>query len=366
MRKFPCIIASLACLVSMPCHAENAQGADGAPPELQNQGDAFVNSATDFSWTLDVSTDKSSTTVGYGGYLVTGSSGAGNHSTDMTWAVNAELPIGGKDNLAASSTLDRLNTGPKLSVSVNLMVSPKLRDLTETASFNDLMDAARRKCKEEVGEQDLSAADAAQQLDICTNAANTPQFVKKYLPSGRLAMNRLLFQGYWEFGLEGSIGTDEFDFVTPGTFAKDAQRLTGWSVKGSIGYSPSDGVSALRFGVEFQRAPEELDKGIVCKAVVVSPSDDCSFSLSRAPRLEDSLIIRSEYRRFFPFSDYNGGIGIAVTGSYDALGNEWGFEFPVYLEIPGTTAILPGITFGYTSKKDKLTVGVFLKTAFSF
>ena len=179
-------------------------------------------------------------------------------------------------------------------------------------------------------------------------------------------MNRAVYPGYWSFGLQGSVGSEKFEFVTPGTLLEGDRRMTSYAATLGIGYYLPDAVTAIKFAAEYSSGPESLDKAVVCKSVVVTPADDCKFALPRAPIREDSLILRGEIRRFFPFSNGKGGIGAAITGSVDTLTGDHAFELPIYLSLPGSSPVLPGLVFGYNSEDDKFTAGLFLKTSFKF
>lgn len=327
--------------------------------ELQNQGGDFIDATTGFDFTIEVDADKSSTVIGYGGYV--GSPGGNAGGTDLTWSLSAEFPVGGKDNLASSDTLDRLSGGPKVSLAFNFLFSGSDSFALDNYKFRELNREALAACRAETGPDKPTEQQ-------CQSGYELPNedFIRTHLPQAELRMNRIVLGGYSTLGIEASIGTEKFDFVTPGTLAESSKRHVTWSVGAGFAHYPDDAVSAIKFDAEYSRAPEELSEAVVCKTVIVTPADDCVNALSRAPVLEDALTLKGEYRRFFPFRNGKGGIGAALTAGYDVLSDDWQAELPIYFSIPGKSAILPGITVGYKSKDDKVTVGLFLKTAFSF
>jgi hypothetical protein len=349
MKRTSMLAAIAVALVSSPSLGQ----------ELQNQGGDFVDATSGVDLSLEVDAEESSTVISYGGYL--GATG----TSDLTWSVSAEFPIGGKDNLLSADTLDSLSGGPKLSFALNFLLGGDGDFATNTYKFNALNRRAYDAC---MAKRDATESAVVDQTEACKRGLSYPNedFVRNNLPGAELELNRLTLGGYSTLGIEGSLGTAKSDFVTPGTLAEGSKRHTTWSLTGSFAYFGSDAVSAYKLAVEFSREPEELDKSIICKTVIVNPADDCISAFSRAPNLESSLVFKGEVRRFFPFSNGKGGIGAALTGGYDVLQDRWEVELPIYFAIPGKSPVLPGLSFGYNSADDKFAFGVFLKTAFKF
>lgn len=337
--------------------------------ERDSQSDTFVDAGRGFDATIEIAEEESSAAFKLSGWMVKPPPDAGQR-VDLTWSVGAEYPIGGADNILDDATLDRLAGGPKLSIAINALMFETGSLRPDIPEFIRIMGQAREACIEKQRDAmrngTLTEAAGQKELAYCATADPDPDFVRENLPSARLQMNRALNSGYWSFGLKGSIGSDKYDFVTPGSLTSGDQRLTAYSATLGIGYYLPDAVTAIKFAAEYSSGVEDLDKQVVCKTVIVTPADDCKFALPRAPGREDSLVLRGEIRRFFPFSNGKGGIGTALTGSVDTLSGDFGIELPIYLSLPGDTPILPGITFKYNSDDDDLSVGLFLRTVFKF
>ena len=329
--------------------------------ERDCQSEAFVDAGRGFDATIDVSEDESITTFKLSGWLAPNSANGGSRN-DLTWSIAAAYPIGGADDITDSSVLDRLRGGPKLSVAINLLSYQGGGAKLESSEFQRVFAEAKEACRLKAQSGEAGAPTAAE----CDAARPSERFVTTYRPNAELRMNRALYSGYWSFGLQGSIGSDKYDFVTPGTLAAGERRMTAYAATLGIGYYLPDAVTAIKFAAEYSSGAEDLDKQVVCKTVVVTPADDCKFALPRAPGREEALVLRGEVRRFFPFSNGKGGIGAALTGSVDTLSGDYGVELPIYLSLPGDTPVLPGITFKYNSDEDDFSVGIFLKTVFKF
>ena len=358
--------------------------------DLDNQDQAFVETPHGLDLSLDVSEDESKAVVGYGGWIIgTENVDSDGPRIDMTWGISAEYPVGGKDNLAKSATLDKLVAMPTFSAKFGFVGfqndEPNFGDRRMVA----LVAEAELNCKTLVtrayaaGEltpapedtpagkdpQAIASTLRDKQLKGCTWGPlhKDTQWIAARLPANRLAaLNSASSPGFWTLGIEGSIGHKKYDFVVPGTFAEDKQRLTAWSINSSFAWYPANGYPALKTGLEFSRAPEDLKAGVVCKTVVITPADDCKNALSRAPKLEDSLVLRFEVRRFWPFANGKGGIGAALTTSTNLLKDEWGVEVPVFFNFGDSVPVMPGVSIGYTSEEDDITFGVFAKTSFKF
>ena len=276
----------------------------------------------------------------------------------LGWKLAIDVPIGGTDDLLDRATLDKLGEGTKLSGAITFLSYKSDPGKIGSPEFMAVMDLAAQACR--------AKAKTDKDLAACNYYGPSPSFITTNFPSAQLAMQRALFSGYWSGRLKGSVSFKSYDWISAGTLAKNNSKPTGYSATAWLVYYPSDAVSAWKFESEYASAPEQADEVIICKTVVVTPNDDCVKAAPSAPTRKDSLIVRGEYRRYFPFSSGKGGIGAAVTGSLDTLSGDYSFEVPVYFTLPQTTDVLPGIKFGYRSKKDDFTVSLFIKTSFGF
>lgn len=339
--------------------AQTGPAVPASPPVASGRDDDPTQGV---SFALDIADDEAKAQIAVSGYLTSPRSSPepGQARTDWMWKLAVSTPVSGsEDNLLEQATLDKLGNGTKISGQISLLNYRFERDRLGSKAFLDLMDRAAAKCIE-------NAKGDTAKVQSCKDAFPAENFVLTHTPSARLAMNRSLYSGFFAAGLKGSVSFDRFDFVTPGTLAENTSKQTGYSATLWGTYYPSDGVSAWKVEAEYSDAAEGADEEIICKAVVVVPNDDCTKAAPVGPTRKEALVLRGEYRRYFPFGSGKGGIGASLTGSVDTLSGDYGFELPVYFTIPGVDAVAPGIKVGYASKEKDWTVGLFIKTAFSF
>lgn len=362
-RPFFILILSLSSAISAPAIAFQE-----APPSPSGR---FDNPLKGFDLALDISDEESKAQLNVGGYIIPPpklqKSDSANEKdqlpivvrNDLTWKAGIEVPVGGGDNILDDATLDALGDGPKLSGSVSVLSYSFDPNVLSSRKFGVLMERARKACVKQ-------AKGNAAEIKYCEEADRAENFILTYLPSARLALNRIAFRGYSSYSLRGSIGIDRFKFVTPLTLDKNKKTRASYSFAATAVYYPSDGVSAWKLETEYANAYEAEDETILCKAIIADSTKDCVKAVGVAPDKKETLILRGEYRRFFPFANGKGGIGMALTSSLDTLSDDVGFELPVYLSLPTDTPVAPGIKFGYTTEKKDFTVSLFLKTAFNF
>lgn len=345
-------------LSAMPA-AALAQSDPSPPPAASQRSDDPLSG---ISLSLDVAEEESKGSVSIAGYFIKptlNEMSTPGRRTAIGWKLGVEVPIGGSDDVLESATLDKLGDGTKLSGSITFMSYSTDPLRVDSGPFGDLMEHAKKRCE-------ADAKRAGTDPSACKYIGNSPDYIRKHDPSSVLAMNRVLYGGFWTAGLKGSVSLKRYSWVSAGTLDKNTASPSGYSATLYGVYYPSDAVSAWKMEAEYSSAPKQTDPEIICKAVIANPNTDCVSAPANAPTREDALVFRGEYRRFFPFGGGKGGIGVALTGSVDVLTGDYGIEVPVYLSIPGTSAIAPGLKFGYASKDDEFGVSLFIKTSFSF
>ncbi len=335
--------------------------AQGDPNPLPAASQRADDPLSGISLSLDVAEEESKAGASIAGYFTKPSleeMSAPGQRIAVGWKLGIEVPIGGSDDVLEGATLDKLGDGTKLSGSVTFLGYRADPTRVDRKEFKALMVKAKERC--------LANAETDAERAGCNYVGPSPDYIRKHDPSAVLAMNRVLYGGFWTAGLKGSVSLKRYSWISTGTLDKNTASPSGYSATLYGVYYPADAVSAWKLEAEYASAPKQADPEIICKAVIANPNTDCVSAPASAPIREDALILRGEYRRFFPFGDGKGSIGAALTGSVDVLTGDYGFELPIYLSIPGTSAIAPGIKVGYASKDDEFGVSLFIKTSFSF
>lgn len=339
--------------------AQSAPPTERAAPPSTGRFESLLNGV---SVEFDLSEDESLTSIQIGGFDVANfDDGDDLKQKSIAWKLGLDIPFGGQDNIIDGNTLDALGDGIKISGAINLLSFNGSASKLTSKPFTPLHDQAIAACK-------LTAPENPATIANCDRARDYPtkQFAVKYLPGREDEINNSLFSGFSTFGVRASVGVNRFDYVMPGTLAELDSSKFSYSAAAVFAYYPSNALSVWKAEIEYASAFEAVDDSIVCKTVIVNPDDDCVKAAAAAPTREESLVLRGEYRHFFPMKNGKSGIGAALTGSWDTLSGEYGVELPVYYHIGGSAPISPGVKVGYSSKDDDVSVGIFLKTSFSF
>ncbi|MEZ0241767.1 MAG: hypothetical protein ACAH11_00210 [Sphingomonas sp.] len=193
-----------------------------------------------------------------------------------------------------------------------------------------------------------------------------PDFPIQYSGKSKAEINRMVFSSVWRFGFEGAIGVDRFAYVEPVTLAErnPGEAHFRAAIFGSI--YPGDGVSALIGRVEYVNGYEGADEAVICKAVVIDPAADCVHGRPTPAAHVEKLNVSIEYRRYLGLDWRAGDLAISPKASFDTLGGDYELALPVFFVPAGDSSISPGFSITYSSKKDAVDFGLFLRKSFKF
>jgi hypothetical protein len=171
--------------------------------------------------------------------------------------------------------------------------------------------------------------------------------------------------GATDFGLDATVGINDFEWLDPVTFFPHKDRQTDWSVTANIAQYFAG--TAITGSVSYQRAYKAADETQVCPLGSTDPAD-CIKGRTAAPSRDSHLLLSAGLRHRFLGSDGNRmRLAVAPQVNYDVEEDVFGVDVPVYF-IPGADdSLTGGVRFGYRSDRDdKFSVAVFLGTTFSF
>jgi|GEM_PF-853238 len=348
-------------------HAADRRGAeDVTPPAPAGRNENFLDGV---AFDLSVDEDEAKASMQVGGYASrTAFTGGGNASqTNLLWSIKAEVPVGGSSDLTSRSSLDALSDGSRLTLDLSLFGFKSAAANSSSPAFDRIMVSARRNCEVEAADEpDSTQAQIDQQVARCRNARNEPAFARKYSDYSDNAINRTLFSGIWRVGAEASIGVDRFAYIDAATLGEKKKSKIQYSAALFFAYYPSDAVSAVVARGEYQRAYEAADEAIICRPVVTDPDADCVNGISGPPTEIERLNLSLEYRRVFDSGWRRGSFATSPRATIDALSGEWEAELPIYFIPRGDSPISPGVKVAYSSEKDKVAFGLFMRSTFSF
>lgn len=322
------------------------------------------------SFDLSIDDDTPSASLQVGGFIVDNrrsTEGRAASQSNWLWSARATAPIGGSSDLSARSTLDALGNGSRLTVSISHGRFSSATGSLNEEPFLTYMASARANCRTAAERnRDYSDEERAAEVTRCNNVPRNPQFARQYSNASPAAVNRALFGGLaFRVGGEASIGVDRFTYVNATTLAEVQETKVQYSGSLFFTWFPADAMSALIGRGEYQRAYEAAEEALVCRPVVVDPDQDCVTGISGPPSRIERLNFSLEYRRVFDLRWRQGMIAISPRGTIDALTGEVEVDFPIYFIPRGTSPVSPGIRATYSSERDEVVFGVFLKTTFS-
>ena len=325
-----------------------------------------VTAIDSFEVGLDVSDDDPELSVSYGGKIFDIYRDNQNAvAQTLAGSVSLDLPLGGESDLTDSAVLDGLSNGAKVSVSLSIFSSRFDPNRAFGPRFRKIMKRAEDRCVTAVKPDD---AKAEEKIKNCREDGSRPtrDFAVQHSGYSPSTINRALYGGSWQIGMKSSLGFADFERQTPLTLEENKANKTQYAASIFGSYFFADALTSLTGEVEYQKGYEAKEKEVVCKAVVVTPVDDCANSAPAGPDRTENLVLRIENRRVF-WSGFKGGeLAIAPQLSYDVLNNKFGAELPIYYIPPGDWPISPGIKVGYSTKDGGPSFGAFLKTSFAF
>ena len=178
---------------------------------------------------------------------------------------------------------------------------------------------------------------------------------------------KILTSGVTDYGIEASVGVNDFEWIDPATFASQKQRRTSWSVAGHYTHYRVSTPTAFTFSAAYQRAYEASQERLLCPPNAVDPATQCKTARGAGPARKETLLFSAGLRHRFMAPDGTLlGLAVAPTVTYDALDKVFGVDVPVYLVPSKEDGLTGGLRFGYRSDRvDKFSISVFFGAAFS-
>jgi hypothetical protein len=168
-----------------------------------------------------------------------------------------------------------------------------------------------------------------------------------------------------DYGLEATVGINDFEWTDPVARTPQQARRTDWSVAGHIAHYLPGTQTAFTGSISYQRAYEAAKEQLLCPPNPANPATDCVTARAAAPTRNENLLLSAGLRHRLMGNGILLNLAVAPVVTYEVLDDVWGVDVPVYF-IPGREGGLNGgVRFGYRSDRDdKFTVGVFVGQAF--
>lgn len=296
--------------------------------------------------------------------------------TNFSFSVTATAPLD-EDTGRAAFITDAGLPG-QLSLGLNLTMSfVKTDDIVwNDDQIGALEIKSNRACKALPANVSLSEEKLIEACQLTTPFRNRE---KKFLSSDELKslvgyyqgpVNHLKSKPYFALSLNGTVGTEKFEFFDPTSLTPDEARKTSYSASASIGYLPH--LSSKVFligGFEAKRSFSAPDDETYCATGGTGASVKCVTGPFAPPVMEQDYKLKGTVRVSFnlPFGPNDGTpIGIDLSGAFDFHDDTWGMTLPVYFVLDKEGSLTGGIRAAYDSKKDDFQVGVFIGKSFGF
>lgn len=265
-----------------------------------------------------------------------------------SFALILATPIAGLKD-AKPASLDALANGSRATLRWGHFGLPPSQD---RAAPRELEDEAKSAC---------SAAEPHN--NQCSDSGYA---IHKYkLAEYRRYLAHILPVGATDYGIDATVGINDFDWSDPHTLIPQKVRHTDWSIAAHIDhYIPG---AALSASIAYQRAYQAADEQLLCPAGTANPAADCKMGRAAAPTRKESLLLSAGGRYRFTKADGTlSNLAVAPLVTFDAIKSVWGVDVPVYFVPDKDGSLTGGIRFGYRSdRKDKFTVSAFVGAAFS-
>ena len=294
------------------------------------------------------------------------------------------------DNDAQPATLDGLANGTKLTLRWGRHVG--FLTANRTAAMRELEAEARGACRaeaEQAYQSQLAAAEAAllddadpaalerrgqiiaaerdRKLDSCAfPAGGWGNLINDHLPARSpdyIAMLRP--RGSYEFGLEGSISRNGFEYVDVATLVESEETKVQWAGRAYFTYYPVRSPTAFTITAGYERAYEPADEAVFCPANPNNVVIRCTTARAGAPELNESLLLSAGLRHRVTSGVFS-NVAIAPVFTYDVLDDVVGVDVPVYFVPNSDGGLTGGVRFGYRSdRENEFSVGIFIGAAFN-
>lgn len=336
-------IAALACFGNAATAQERPAEAPVASRPIDTPADRFGFIEGE---QLQVSTDTEDSNLTFRIALPTGPSMANRFS------LTASTPMKkGEDALPAS--LDAFANGTRVKLTWGYF---DLRVGRPDEIAERLRARARERCRR-----------AEPSTDPVTDPCNDSAYaMNKYDRANVGIEQRRSGPGATDFGLDATVGFNDFEWVDGNSFLPMKQRRTDWGVAAHIAHYLAGTQTAFTASAAYQRGYKAAAEQLVCPPGTTNPAAQCRNARIAGPTRDTNFLLSAGMRHRFTGSDGNLlNLAVAPIVTYDVKDDVWGVDVPVYV-IPGKDGGLSGgIRFGYRSDRDdKFSVGVFVGTTF--
>jgi hypothetical protein len=161
------------------------------------------------------------------------------------------------------------------------------------------------------------------------------------------------------YGIEGTIGHDNYEFISMNTLEEQDQDKTPWAIGGFLGAIPP-GLNALfTIGGQYQNAYKAANTQTICPASTAGNPVISKTGAIGEPSSQQKHLLYVEDRTELLT------LGLSIRISHDFKDGDTGIDFPVYIFRNKKNNLSGGLRMGWTDKTHDTTFGVFIGGDFS-
>jgi hypothetical protein len=265
------------------------------------------------------------------------------------FSLSASTPLQG-DEEAMPASLDALANGTRVTVSWGYFDVNVVRP---DASIRQLRDEAKQLCR------------LREPIATRSRCRDSAFAIARHAPENMNLDRRATTRAATDFGVEATVGFNDFEWLDRVAGLPREERRTDWSVAGHVARYLATSHTALTASVSYQRAFKAADEERVCPAGTTDPEAECPNVRTAGPARDENLLMSVGLRHRFFGGDRLSNLAIAPIVTYDVIDDVVGVDVPIYYTPDDEGGLNGGIRFGYRTDRDnKFSVAFFVGTTF--
>ncbi|HEX8365022.1 MAG TPA: hypothetical protein VF603_07045 [Allosphingosinicella sp.] len=274
-------------------------------------------------------------------------------STASRFSLSASTPLGDGDN-AMPASLDALANGSRVTLSWGYF---DIRVGRPSEAQRRVEDRASLVCWDT-----LPRRDDNRDGERCDDS----NYAMNWYDRTNYRKNQRGYPAATDFGIDASIGSNEFEWFDRVSLVPRKERRTDWSVAAHVARYLPGSHTALTGSVSYQRAFEAAEEERVCPPGTTDPEAECPDMRTAGPTRNENLLLAVGLRHRILGADGNlGNFAVAPIVTYDVIDDVVGVDVPVYYTPDGEGGLNGGVRFGYRSdRENEFSVAFFVGTTF--
>lgn len=273
-------------------------------------------------------------------------------STSSRFSLSASTPLHNDDD-AMPASLDALANGSRVTLSWGYF---DIRVGRPNEAQRRVEDRASRTCWNAPRRED----------NLDGERCDDSNYAMQWYDRTNYRKNQRGYPAATDFGIDASIGFNDFEWFDRVALLPREERRTDWSVAAHVARYLPGSHTALTGSISYQRAFEAADEERVCPPGTTDPEADCPNMRTAGPSRNENLLLAAGLRHRILGADGSlGNLAVAPIVTYDVIDDVFGVDVPIYYTPDGQGGLNGGIRFGYRSdRENEFSVALFVGTTF--